>query len=107
GLAVSGIGLFASSLGCTEPREATFSLLSGGSPLVGGVLGLGMLLVVTWCWRARLRLLDNLCFGALPGARFFANHRTPVARLLGEEAHSEIGELEHRLLKVLRSPWGA
>jgi hypothetical protein len=52
-------------------------------------------------------LLDNLCFGALPGARFFSNGPTPIARLLGQGPHSELDEIEKRLLRVLRSPWGA
>jgi hypothetical protein len=107
GLAVSGIAAIGTGLGCTEPREATFALLSGGSPLVAAVIGLGMLLISTWCWRARLRLLDNLCFGAQEGARLFEVIQTPIARLLGQPKHSEIGALEQRLLNVLRSPWAS
>lgn len=105
GLLVSGVGVFATALGCGSPREATLTLLSGGSPLIGGLLGLGMLLVVVWCWRSRLRLLDTLRFGALPGARFFENEAPPISALLGRPAASEFMELERRLLRVLRSPW--
>jgi hypothetical protein len=105
GLLVSGVGVFATALGCGDPREATLTLLSGGSPLIGGLLGLGMLLVVVWCWRSRLRLLDTLRFGALPGARFFEDERPPISELLGRPPSGELGELERRLLRVLRSPW--
>jgi hypothetical protein len=105
GLLVSGVGVFATALGCGAPREATLTLLSGGSPLIGGLLGLGMLLVVVWCWRSRLRLLDTLRFGALPGARFFEDERPPISELLGRPATGELAELERRLLRVLRSPW--
>lgn len=105
GVLVSLVGALSTSLGCGEPREATVNLLSGGSPLIGGLLGLGMLLVVTWCWRARLRLLDTLRFGALPGARFFESEKLPITELLGQPQKSELGELERRLLRVLRSPW--
>ncbi len=107
GLAVAGIATIGTGLGCTEPRKATFALLSGGSPLIAGVIGLGMLLMSTWCWRARLRLLDNLCFGAKEGARYFDDMPTPIARLLGQGKHSEIGALEQKLLAVLRSPWAS
>jgi hypothetical protein len=105
GLLVSGVGVFATALGCGAPREATLTLLSGGSPLIGGLLGLGMLLVVVWCWRSRLRLLDTLRFGALPGARFFEDERPPISELLGRPPTGELAELERRLLRVLRSPW--
>lgn len=102
------VALFATSLGCAPPREATFWLLSGGSPLIGALLGLGMLLVVVWCWRARLRLLDTLRFGAVPGARF-AEMTPVIAQALGqaEARRTELLELERRLLQVVRSPWGA
>lgn len=105
GLLVSGVGVFATALACGYPREATLTLLSGGSPLIGGLLGLGMLLVVVWCWRSRLRLLDTLRFGALPGARFFEDERPPISELLGRPVTGELGEHERRLLRVLRSPW--
>jgi hypothetical protein len=107
GVMASGVGVFATALGCGTPREATLTLLSGGSPLIGGLLGLGMLLVVVWCWRSRLRLLDTLRFGALPGARFFEDEPPPISELLGRPAHGELAEHERRLLRVLRSPWVA
>jgi hypothetical protein len=110
------IAALGTSLGCTEPREATFALLSGGSPLIAAAIGLGMLLLATICWRARLRLLDNLCFGARedepyfdpvppPGTPAGPPRRGPITRLLGEKANSEIAALESKLHRVLRSPW--
>lgn len=107
GILVSIVALFATALGCSTPRAATFNLLSGGSPLIGGLLGLGMLLVAVWCWRARVRSLDTLRFGALPGAHFFSSMKLPIAQTLGKAEHSEIGELERRLHKVIRSPWSS
>ncbi|MDX2053209.1 MAG: hypothetical protein SFV15_12500 [Polyangiaceae bacterium] len=95
------------SLGCAPPREATFHLLSGGSPLLAALLGLAMLLVTAWCWRARLRLLDTFRFGALSGARFFKHMPLPLSQILGKAEQSELGQHERRLLRLLQSPWSA
>lgn len=103
------LALTATSLGCSSPRETTLWLLSGGSPLIGGLLGMGMLLVVAWCWRTRLRALDLLCFGAAPGSSFH-ELEPPIARALGHTvggAATPVLEHERRFLQILRSPWGA
>ena len=101
---MSAAALLATSLGCAEPREATFWLLSGGSPLIGGLTGVAMLLVVAWCWRARLRSLDTLRFGAQDEERYAAIE-PPLAVALGKNNDSALWELEVRFLRVLRSPF--
>ncbi|HTU62889.1 MAG TPA: hypothetical protein VMF89_30725, partial [Polyangiales bacterium] len=101
---MSAAALLSTSLGCAEPREATFWLLSGGSPLIGGLTGVAMLLVVAWCWRARLRSLDTLRFGAQDEERYAAIE-PPLAVALGKNNDSALWELEVRFLRVLRSPF--
>jgi hypothetical protein len=110
GTLISTTALATTSLGCSKPQETTVWLLSGGSPLVGGVLGLSMLLVVAWCWRAQLRSLDLLCLDASKGSRFETSHG-PIARALGhdpgEPKEAVVRVLERRFLRVLHSPWRA
>jgi hypothetical protein len=119
--------LLALGLGCGPQREATLNLMSGGSPVIAGLIGLGMLGLGLWCWRTRLRFLDTHYFGA--GERLFDQIDPPIAYALGErivpgvpgpvanegkdghdvpfgsENGTGLAEVERRLLQVIRSPW--
>lgn len=90
-------------LGCGPPHEATLNLLSGGSGVLVGLIGSGMLAIGVWCWRVRLRFLDAHRFGQAPRA-----DQPPIADALGERAGAGTGfyELEQQLLAVIHSPWG-
>jgi len=98
-LAATGLAL---GLGCGPPHEATLNLLSGGSGVLVGLLGLGMLAIGLWCWRVRLRFLDTHRFGHCSSA-----NRPPIAQALGEKEGGGTGifELERQLLDVIHTPW--
>jgi hypothetical protein len=119
--------LLALGLGCGPQREATLNVMSGGSPVIAGLIGLGMLALGLWCWRTRLRFLDAHYFGA--GELLFDQIDPPIAYALGEriapsvqnpageegkdghdlpggsERGTGLAEVERRLLQVIRSPW--
>jgi hypothetical protein len=101
-------GIIGLALGCGRPREATFDLLSGGSPVLAGLVGFTMIGIGLGCWRVRLRFLDTHRFGVPepPRRKCFENIEPPIAQALGEEGMS-LAELERRLLFVIRSPWRA
>jgi hypothetical protein len=105
--------VLALGLGCGPQREATFNLMSGGSPVVAGLIGLTILGIGLWCWRIRLRFLDTHRFGVDEHSPF-EQIDPPIARALGEgvddprgagPANTGLAEVERRLLHVIRSPW--
>ncbi len=104
-------GLFGLRMASEPPRETTFNLLSGASPVLAGILGFTTMGVGLWCWRVRLRFLDSHRFGVTPGPDpLFGDMVPPIAQALGEgdpkaESHTGIDEIERRLLEVIRTPW--
>src|SRR5882672_9161276 len=113
--------LLALGLGCGPQREATFNLMSGGSPVVAGLIGLAILGLGLWCWRIRLRFLDTHRFGTAEDYSY--DMAPPIAQALGESVRggelddlgdgapesdapdTGLAEVERRLLHVIRSPW--
>jgi hypothetical protein len=102
GLATVGT-LVALGLGCGPQHEATFNLLSGGSPVLGGLIGLGIFALGLWCWRIRLRFLDTHSFGP-DGEQRFSSMTPPIAKAVGG-SDTGLDEVERRLLCILQSPW--
>ncbi len=120
-------GLLGVTLAFSPARETTYNLLSGGSPVLVGILGFVSMGIGLWCWRVRLRFLDSHRFGmsespetepagraptaqAATPNRLFADMAPPIAQALGEDASrtdhdTGIDEIERRLLKVIRTPW--
>ena len=98
-LAAAGLAL---GIGCAPPHEATLNLLSGGSAVLAGLIAFGMLAIGLWCWRMRLRFLDNHRFGG--GSRM---DQPPLAEALGQKPAAGTGffELEAQLLETIHSPW--
>ncbi len=101
-------GIVGLGMGCGPSREATFNLLSGGSPVLAGLVGFTMIGIGLGCWRVRLRFLDTHRFG-VPDAKVgphFDDIEPPIAQALGDR-HTGLAEVERRLLSVIRSPWRA
>ncbi|MEO8177847.1 MAG: hypothetical protein ABI895_03345 [Deltaproteobacteria bacterium] len=97
--------VLSASIGCGTARDATFHLLSGGSPLIGGLVGLCLLVVAIYCWRLRLCYLQALRFGPSQADSRFCADGQPITLALGEKAGSAIDIREQRLLWLLRHPW--
>ena len=102
-LALGATGL-ALGIGCGVPHEATLNLLSGGSPVLAGLIGFNMLGIGLWCWRARLRFLDNHRFSGSQRA-----DQAPLAEAFGEAQGGGTGllEAERQLLRTIHAPWSA
>ncbi len=102
--------IIALGLGCGPQSEATLNLMSGGSPVVAGLIGLTILGLGLWCWRVRLRFLDMHAFGVSRRA-LFRGVTPPIALALGERLGSDdrtgLAEVEQRLLRVIRNPWAS
>jgi hypothetical protein len=100
--------ILALGLACGPHREATYNLMSGGSPVTVGLIGLSILGLGLWCWRIRLRFLDTHRFG-LGAQPLFRDVSPPIARALGagseDDADTGLAEIERRLLRVIRNPW--
>ena len=97
--------ILALALGCGPQRSATFNLLSGGSPVLAGLLALGSFALSLWCARVRLRMLDTHRFGVARGETFEAFEKIvpPIAQALGDGA-TELARVERQLLQTLRNP---
>ncbi len=127
-VAAATAGLVGLTMAFGPPRETTYNLLSGASPVLAVIVGLVTMGIGLWCWRVRLRFLDTHRFGmsknpklALSGETtstqeatsdrgLFADIVPPIAQALGEVASnakdtSGIDEIERRLLRVIRTPW--
>ncbi len=104
--AATTVALVALYVGCGPERRATFYLLSGGSPVLVGLIAMACYALTLWCRRARLRMLDEHRFQADP-ARRFVNIDPPIAQALGEEKGKNTGlaDMEAWLLKGLYHPW--
>jgi hypothetical protein len=103
-------GVVGLAMGCGRPSDATFNLLSGGSPILAALIGFSMIGLGLFCWRTRLRFLDTHLFGvpasAKGGEPVFSHIVPPIARALGDDDRG-LGRAEQRLLAVIRSPWRA
>lgn len=104
--AATAAALVAMYVGCGPERRATFYLLSGGSPVLVGLIAMGCYALTLWCRRARLRMLDEHRFQADPTRRF-VDIDPPIAQALGEEKEKNTGlaDVEAWLLKGLYHPW--
>jgi hypothetical protein len=93
-------------VGCGPERRATLHLLSGGSPVLVGLIAMGSYALALWCARTRLRMLDTHRFHATGRARF-ADCVPPIAEALGEEPGQGTGlaDIEKRVLNALSNPW--
>jgi hypothetical protein len=98
--------LLALYVGCGPERRATFYLLSGGSPVLVGLIAMGSYALALLCARMRLRMLDSHRFRAGDGA-LFVHMVPPIAQALGEERGKQSGlaDVEYRLLATLYHPW--
>jgi hypothetical protein len=94
---------------CGPQREATFNLLSGGSPVVAALIGLAIFLLGVWCWRVRLRFLDSHRFGpSITTWDLFSETTPPIAQALGDEdrkSKTGLFEIERSVLRVIANPW--
>jgi hypothetical protein len=127
-VAAATAGLVGLTMAFGPPRETTYNLLSGASPVLAVLVGLVTMGIGLWCWRVRLRFLDTHRFGMStspkpppsgeatstqasgPDRRLFADIVPPIAQALGEDDSdaddsSGIDEIERRLLRVIRTPW--
>jgi hypothetical protein len=97
-------------LGCGAQRAATFNLMSGGSPVLPGIIGLSILGLGLWCWRIRLRFLDVHSFGVAPKT-LFGEMDPPISQALGERlgntGQTGLAEVEQALLRAVRNPWAS
>jgi hypothetical protein len=86
--AATGAAVLALGLACGPQRDATFNLMSGGSPVLPVLIGLAIFVLALWCWRVRLRFLDThrfgLCHEAASGG-LFEHTMPPIAQALGED----------------------
>ena len=83
-------------------REATFNVFSGGSPLLGGIIGLMSFALALWCARVRLRMLDTHRFGVADNV-CFSKLEPPIAQALGDT--DSIRPIEQSLLGTIYNPW--
>jgi hypothetical protein len=108
-VAVTTASVLALGVVCRRPSDATFHLMSGGSPVLVALVGLTIFTVAGLCWRMRLRFLDFHRFGVCAnGNHHFLNAKPPIAQALGEDDdHSPTGlvEIERSLLRVIERPW--
>jgi hypothetical protein len=102
-------------IGCGQERRATFYLLSGGSPILVGLIAMASYALTLWCARTRLRMLDTHRFQA-DATKPLVGMDPPIAQALGEvppvsPACGEkwettgLADIETSLLKGLYHPW--
>jgi hypothetical protein len=98
--------LLALYAGCGPERRATFHLMSGGSPILVGLIAMASYALTLLCARTRLRMLDMHRFRAGDDGRF-GGMPPPIAQALGERCGEKSGlaDVEHRLLCTLFHPW--
>jgi hypothetical protein len=107
-VAATAVSLIALGLGCGQPREATFNLLSGASPVLPALIALAIFSIAIWCWRVRLRFLDSHRFGVCEKERMFERMKPPIAQAFGEESDASgnaLAAVERRVLRVIERPW--
>jgi hypothetical protein len=108
-VAVTTAAVLALGVACRSPSDATFHLMSGGSPVLVALVGLTIFIIGGLCWRMRLRFLDFHRFGSCSvGDDRFADTKPPIAQALGEdrdESPTGLVEIERSLLRVIERPW--